>query len=102
MESLQGLTQGVNAVSTQAHRHTGTVGEDSPWWWEQSVGKAEQRLQVERQRLKEVRERMGRQVALQRAFFAALTQLQEECAKGEQLEMRVEKSKRSDGEQEQG
>ena len=66
------------------------------------MGKAEQRLQVERQRLKEVRERMGRQVALQRAYFAALTQFQEECAKGEQLEMRVKKLTRSDGEREQG
>ena len=72
------------------------------WWWAQSVGKAEQRLQAERQRLKEVREGMGRHVALQRAFFGALTQFQEECAKGEQLETRVKDLKREDREQEQG
>lgn len=77
-------------------------GSLSGWRWAQGVGKAELRLQAERQRLKEVRGKMGSHVAKQRAFFAALTLLQEECAKGEQLETRVKELKRRDGEGEQG
>lgn len=88
-------------MQQQGHKKTGVdetvVG---GVWWDQSVCKAEERLQGERQRLEEARERMGTHVAGQRTYFGALTRLKEECAKGEKLEERVKLLGRSGGEQE--